>query len=94
MTNATAIFQDTYFGATPMILTRFKTSSHGSKVVRFRWAPSPNAAPGCITTGIVATGFSTAARAIEVATRHPLFSNVNPTAPAVGRLVDFARHAT
>lgn len=72
---ATAIFQDTYFGATEMVLSTFKTSRQGAKVVRFRWTKA-DGAEGCITTGFAPSGFPTAAHGVAAANRHALFSNV------------------
>lgn len=75
MTQATATFQDCYFGATEMALTSFKTARQGAKVVRFRWTKAEGA-EGSITTGFASSGFQSVAHGIAAANRHAMFSNV------------------
>lgn len=71
----TATFKDTWFGAVPMVLTSFKTSRAGSKVVRYRWTLAPGT-EACVTTGFVPSGFASIERAVTAACAHALFSNV------------------
>lgn len=69
----TAIFYDTYFGATPMRLNSFFTSRGGERVTCYRWEPS--IPTGCITTGM-GTAFRSIAAGVAAARRHARFVNV------------------
>lgn len=75
MTN-TATFQDTYGAPKEMVLETFKIVVRGAKVIRFRWIKADKDAPGCVTTGFIASGFKSADAAVAAAKSHALFSNV------------------
>lgn len=64
-----AIFQDTYFGPTEVVVIAFRTKRDGERVIRFRWEKAPGV-KGCITTGFGSAGFPTVDAAISAAKRH------------------------